>query len=66
MILTIQEPITDLDYKDALELMRFLRYYMNQFGKIGIVSLRACPSGIYQTCSKSLFLYNGHVSNSQF
>ncbi|XP_071158711.1 uncharacterized protein [Mytilus edulis] len=61
-VIVIDEPTTDLDYKDALDLMRFLRYYTIQFEKIGIVSLRACPSGIYQTCSKSLFLYNGHTA----
>lgn len=56
-----QDPVNQMDFKDALDFLRLLRHYAEKYDKIVVTSLAAAPSAFYSVCHNHLFLYSGHV-----
>lgn len=56
-----QDPVDQMDFKDAMDFLRLLRHYAEKYDKIVVTSLAAAPSAFYSVCHNHLFLYSGHV-----
>ncbi|XP_062574779.1 uncharacterized protein LOC134236621 [Saccostrea cucullata] len=61
-VLIIDDPVTNMEFKDAIDLLKLLRHYAEKFNKIVVTSLAAAPSAFYSVCHNQLFLYNGHIA----
>ncbi|XP_056007099.1 uncharacterized protein LOC125666450 [Ostrea edulis] len=61
-VLIIDDPVTSMDYKDAIGFLKLLRHYAEKFDKVVIASLPAAPSAFYSVCHNQLFLYSGHIA----
>lgn len=61
-----QDPVNQMDFKDAMDFLRLLRHYAEKYDKIVVTSLAAAPSAFYSVCHNHLFLYSGHVRISNY
>eukprot|EP00105_Crassostrea_gigas_P032042 XP_011454914.1 PREDICTED: ABC transporter G family member 22 [Crassostrea gigas] len=61
-VLIIDDPVNQMDFKDALDFLRLLRHYAEKYDKIVVTSLAAAPSAFYSVCHNHLFLYSGHIA----